>query len=732
MAASLRRGLTPGRLRLFLAVLFLALLIPFAVLVWQTQQQIKWEAFHQYRLLAEELSQRIDSELQRWIAVEEAHSYADYQFLVLTGDPNTSSYVQRSPLASYPVESSIPGLLGYFQVDAEGVFSTPATPETLDNPERWGLSAEELTQRTALRDTLLDILSQNQLVQRRRADDKPLNLMDEDTGLADAAGTSSSRFSSSYESGLGGVNESADSGGAIDTEMDSLAMAEPISTPAAPAAQEKEITQAQAQAQAQAQEEYKAKSPPVYAQQAFDNLNSPVFEQRQRSQSDKRLEDLKLQSSFKKENVASKTLSKAAGVSAPAPNRATRIEQTALVEEVESEAAPGEPAVAAPKVKIFESEVDPLELALLDSGQFVLFRKVWRDGQRIIQGAIIEQNAFIEGAMAQAFQGAALAQMSNMVVAFQGDILQTVSGSVRRGYMDQSDELNGELLHQVRLSAPLGDFQLLWSINRLPAGPGARVVIWASVILGGVLLLGFIMLYRLGLRQIKLARQQQDFVSAVSHELKTPLTSIRMYGEMLREGWVGEEKKREYYDFIHDESERLSRLIANVLQLARMERNDLKLELKPVGTQALMDMVRSKISSQVERAGFECSYELDPSCAGRELHVDADAFVQVIINLVDNAIKFSAKSERKRIEIHARPRGAKSVAWSVRDYGPGVQKSQMKKIFQLFYRSGNELTRETVGTGIGLALVRQLTRAMGGEVDVLNRSPGAEFEVVLS
>ncbi|ABC27835.1 Signal transduction histidine kinase [Hahella chejuensis KCTC 2396] len=726
MAASLRRGLTPGRLRLFLAVLFLALLIPFSVLVWQTQQQIKWEAFHQYRLLAEELSQRIDSELQRWIAVEEAHSYADYQFLVLTGDPNTSSYVQRSPLAAFPAESSIPGLLGYFQVDAEGVFSTPATPETLDNPERWGLSVEELTQRTALRDTLLDILSQNQLVQRRRTDDQPLNLVEEGAGLADAAESSSSMYSSSSESGLGGMSASDDISSERDAEMDTLAMVEPKPTPAAPATRERKSVPEPAQ------EEYKAKSPPVYAQQAFDNLNSPVFEQRQRSQSEKRLDDLKLQNSFKKESAASKSLSKAAPATVQAPNRVSRIEQTALLEEVESEAAPGEPAVAAPKVKIFESEVDPLELALLDSGQFVLFRKVWRDGQRIIQGAIIEQDAFVEGAIAQAFQGTALAQMSNMVVAFQGDILQTISGSVGRGYMDRSGELNGELLHQVRLSAPLGDFQLLWTINRLPAGPGARVVIWASVILGGVLLLGFIMLYRLGLRQIKLARQQQDFVSAVSHELKTPLTSIRMYGEMLREGWVGEEKKREYYDFIHDESERLSRLIANVLQLARMERNDLKLELKPVGAQALMDMVRSKISSQVERAGFECSYELDPSCVERELHVDADAFVQVIINLVDNAIKFSAKSERKRIEIHARPRGAKSVAWSVRDYGPGVQKSQMKKIFQLFYRSGNELTRDTVGTGIGLALVRQLTRAMGGEVDVLNRTPGAEFEVVLS
>ena len=89
-------------------------------------------------------------------------------------------------------------------------------------------------------------------------------------------------------------------------------------------------------------------------------------------------------------------------------------------------------------------------------------------------------------------------------------------------------------------------------------------------------------MYRLGVKQIRLTRQQQDFVSAVSHELKTPLTSIRMYGEILREGWADEEKKKTYYAYIHDESERLSRLISNVLQLARMTRNELRIDLKPV------------------------------------------------------------------------------------------------------------------------------------------------------
>lgn len=240
---------------------------------------------------------------------------------------------------------------------------------------------------------------------------------------------------------------------------------------------------------------------------------------------------------------------------------------------------------------------------------------------------------------------------------------------------------------------------------------------------------GFLLMYRLGLGQIALARQQQDFVSAVSHELKTPLTSIRMYGEMLREGWAPEEKKGEYYGFIHDESERLSRLINNVLQLARMTRNDLQVNLKPITVGELMDIVRSKIASQIERAGFALKLDCPADSEAAVLEVDQDYFTQILINLVDNAIKFSAKGERRAIDIACRKQQDNTVVFTVRDYGPGISKDQMKKIFRLFYRSENELTRETVGTGIGLALVNQLAAAMKGKVDVVNVGPGAEFRV---
>ena len=93
------------------------------------------------------------------------------------------------------------------------------------------------------------------------------------------------------------------------------------------------------------------------------------------------------------------------------------------------------------------------------------------------------------------------------------------------------------------------------------------------------------------------------------------------------------------------------------------------------------------------------------------------------------SIRFSATADRKQIDLGCRLQQDQTVLFTVRDYGPGIPPAHLKKIFSLFYRSGSELTRETVGTGIGLALVRQLVAAMKGEVDVRNREPGAEFRV---
>jgi signal transduction histidine kinase len=142
-----------------------------------------------------------------------------------------------------------------------------------------------------------------------------------------------------------------------------------------------------------------------------------------------------------------------------------------------------------------------------------------------------------------------------------------------------------------------------------------------------------------------------------------------------------------------------------------------------------MDSIQSKVSTQIQRSGFELALSCDPDAAQAKIRVNPDWLIQIMINLVDNAIKFSCKADQKVIELSCHILSNGCIQFKVRDFGPGVAKDQMKKIFKLFYRSENELTRETVGTGIGLALAQQMTITMNGKIDVANVRPGAEFRI---
>jgi signal transduction histidine kinase len=355
-----------------------------------------------------------------------------------------------------------------------------------------------------------------------------------------------------------------------------------------------------------------------------------------------------------------------------------------------------------------------------------MFRNVWRAGERLVQGAVIDTPRFIEETLANVYTGVTLSATTSLIVRYRGAELAYLPARTT----EVTAARLGRPLYTMRLSPPLADLELAYVAGPLLLGPGQSLLIWVSVVLAAVLLGGFFVMYRFGMRQITLRRQQQDFVSAVSHELKTPLTSIRMYGEMLKEGWAGEDKKRTYYAYIAEESERLSRLIENVLALARMNRGDTRLELVSVAVGDLVEMVRTKVATALERAGFTLSLAVPEEVRSVTLRVDRDAFAQIFINLVDNALKFAAGAERKEIAITVRSE-ARAVLFCVRDYGPGVPRGKMKKLFELFYRPEDELTRTTTGTGIGLGLVKQLATAMHASVDVRNCEPGAEFRLLL-
>ena len=253
---------------------------------------------------------------------------------------------------------------------------------------------------------------------------------------------------------------------------------------------------------------------------------------------------------------------------------------------------------------------------------------------------------------------------------------------------------------------------------------GILAVVWLAV------LLAMMGLWRNLREQVSLARKKDDFISAVSHELRTPLTSIRMYTEMLEKDWVKEEsRKREYYGTMRQESERLSRLIENVLDFSRLQRGKKQFDFTMGDVNGCIRDVVEMMRPCAERNGFAIETEL------REMApfaFDRDAVMQIVINLIDNALKYAKDAADKRIVVRSRPE-KRSVIIEVEDHGPGIPKSQQKRIFEAFYRCGDEATRQANGTGLGLALVKRFAQAHRGLVEVLNVKPnGVIFRIHLA
>jgi len=683
--------MTQRRLILLLALFFVALALPTSILVYQAYGQLKWEAFYQHQQLARELTLRIDGGFRDLIEREENRPISDYEFLNVSGTEG-AAFLQRSPLSNFPLNVEVPGLLGYFQVDAAGQLRTPIVPAA--NASSYGISASELQQREHQEGRIRGILDQNRLV-----------------GKSDLAAAPPA------------VGEIMAEEEVAQQQIDSPGLASQLFSSSSNIASDDRETQGQA----------------GFDELASRKLNLPA----ERGAPADQVKDLKLEDSYQVAAAAAPEAQRLEPKKKTAAKRSRKekvnLPQSLLaeVQSLEKSTREDDDMVAAEsvlnqqaiRIQTFESEVEPMEFALLDSGHFVLFRRVWHQDERYVQGILIDQDDFIEQLIAPAFRESSLSSMSKLIVAYQDSILQNYAAEYSREYRPSSEQSSNELLYQSRLIAPFDDIELIFTLARLPVGAGGQVIIWSALVLAIVLVGGCLMLLRLGQRQLALAQQQQDFVSAVSHELKTPLTSIRMYGEMLREGWVDEAKRKTYYDFIFHEAERLTRLINNVLQLARMSRNEQAGNLTGMTVGEALAELKPRLQSQLEPSGFELEINGAAEVDAARIEIDIDWFMQIFINLVDNAVKFSANGETRRIQIRYQQMRDGKVQFAVRDYGPGIEADQMKKIFTLFYRSENELTRETVGTGIGLALVQQLASAMQAEVDVVNCNPGAEFRI---
>ncbi len=227
-------------------------------------------------------------------------------------------------------------------------------------------------------------------------------------------------------------------------------------------------------------------------------------------------------------------------------------------------------------------------------------------------------------------------------------------------------------------------------------------------------------------RQLRLARQKTDFVSNVSHELKTPLTSIRMFTEMLAEGRVKDESKRHHFlGIITSETARLTRLINNVLDFARLERGEKKYQSAPFDLIALVHETVESYRPHLETLGFTLRARV-PSGPLTFLG-DRDAIAQVLVNLLSNAEKYSGG--RKEIEVLLES-DAGAIEVRVSDHGLGVPSGCEDKIFDQFYRAHDSLGSGIQGSGLGLTLARQIARAHGGDVTFERREGGGSCFVM--
>lgn len=213
-----------------------------------------------------------------------------------------------------------------------------------------------------------------------------------------------------------------------------------------------------------------------------------------------------------------------------------------------------------------------------------------------------------------------------------------------------------------------------------------------------------------------LSERRGAFVSAVTHEMRTPLTTFRMYTEMLLRGMVpDEEKRRRYVHTMSVEANRLAHMVENVLAYARLEGNGKAGHVEPVELAEIMERVETRLTERAAQAKFDFAVEVAPPVREARVLADPAAVEHILFNLVDNACKYASGADPRRIQLSIRPDG-RSVHLAVRDYGPGIPSSESRDLFKPFRKSARQAAESSPGVGLGLALSRRLARRMHGDL----------------
>jgi signal transduction histidine kinase len=372
---------------------------------------------------------------------------------------------------------------------------------------------------------------------------------------------------------------------------------------------------------------------------------------------------------------------------------------------------------------VFRVEVDPLQSVFVSEDKVVFFRRIVIDNRVYRQGFVLLIQPFLKHLSESYFTNQPMAKFANLNLSIKDSGKQRTV--VEAGAMSGNPKFS--LNH--RFPRPFAFVNAHLTCDNIPRSQGRQTLNIMMSIMAMVVLLGLFAIYRSVYAIVGLSERRSQFVSSVTHELKTPLTNIRMYIEMLEQGIASSpEREQDYFRILGSESSRLSRLINNVLEYSRLEKKNRNLELSEGTFEDVIEEVNSIMSEKLRQEGFVLYVEND---ADMPFMYDREVMIQVLINLIENSMKFGKNNVKKNILLLLEPEG-RHMKISLSDTGPGIPKHALKKVFDDFFRADNELTRTTGGTGIGLALVNKFIKAMGGKVVARNNDgPGCTISIYL-
>ncbi|HUG93544.1 MAG TPA: HAMP domain-containing sensor histidine kinase [Planctomycetaceae bacterium] len=320
----------------------------------------------------------------------------------------------------------------------------------------------------------------------------------------------------------------------------------------------------------------------------------------------------------------------------------------------------------------------------------LLVRRLRLNGEDVVQGCLLDWPQI---------QERLLAEVEDLLP--DARLVPVTSGS-------ESDEIRPLMLASlpVRLVPGLAVIDVLpgWTPMQI-----SLVTAWIGLVLAAAAVAALLQ------AAMRLSERRGAFVSAVTHELRTPLTTFQLYTEMLSEGMVPTEEKRQHYlDTLRVEAGRLAHLVENVLSYSRLEGSRSRTVREAVAIDELLARLEQPLRDRAARDGMEIAID-QPSDGSLVASGDPSAVERILFNLVDNACKYAAGASDRRIHIEARFEAGR-VMLRVRDHGAGITRRQARRLFRPFSKSATEAAHSAPGVGLGLALCRRLARSMGGDL----------------